>query len=190
MCKPISREFFSQASLSVARQLLGKYLVTHEAAGQIIETEAYHQDEASCHAFGGKRTPRNASMFAVPGTLYVYRIHQVFCLNISTEAEGIGAAVLIRALLPTPESLASMQARRPVKQLTQLSNGPGKLCQALGINRSWDGQTLGQQLWFEDRGISYAEAELEQTSRIGISRAQDLAWRFVIPHAYQRQARD
>jgi len=180
--------FFSQSSLHVARQLIGKYLVTADAAGQIIETEAYHQDEASCHAFGGKRTPRNQSMFATPGILYVYRIHQVFCLNISTEAEGIGAAVLTRAVVPTPESIPVMQKRRPARHIQQLSNGPGKLCQAFGIDRSWDGQTLGQSLWFEERAITYADSEISQTPRIGISRAIDLPWRFVVPKAMQKPA--
>jgi len=171
-------DFFARHSVTVARDLLGKYLLTASGGGQIIETEAYRQqDDPACHAYHGRRTRRNQSMYLPPGHLYVYQIHQVFCLNLSTEAEDLGCAVLIRALLPS-EDLEAMLARRPVKQLSHLSNGPGKLCQALGIDRSWDAEPLGQRLWLADRGLQYAPSEILAGPRVGISQGQELPWRF------------
>lgn len=174
----ISPDFFARHTVTVARELLGKYLLTPGGGGQIIETEAYRQqDDPACHAFGGRQTRRNQSMFLAPGHLYVYRIHQVFCLNLTTEAEGLGCAVLIRALLPT-EQLEQLQRRRPVQRLQDLSNGPGKLCQALGIDLSWNGLAIGERLWLEDRGGAYAEKAVQTGPRIGIRKGVDLPWHF------------
>src|SRR5262245_53691796 len=103
--------FFQRDTVQVARDLLGKTLVCGPCAGQIVETEAYHQHgDAACHAYRGP-TRRNASMFRPGGTVYIYRIHQVFCLNLVTESEGVGSAVLIRAIVPTT-SIELMRDRR------------------------------------------------------------------------------
>lgn len=173
----LNSAFFSQNTVQVARQLLGKRLCTADTEAEIIETEAYREDDPACHAFGGRQSQRNASMFGPPGTIYVYRIHQVFCLNISTEAAGYGSAVLIRALRPL-SGIAAMQKRRPVA-VSQLLNGPGKLCQALGIDLSWNGHPLGEQLWLAE-GENYPDAQILSTARIGISKAQERLWRFVL----------
>lgn len=179
-------EFFARHTVTVARELLGMYLIArdaegHELGGRITEAEAYRQhDDPACHSFGGRRTARTESMYAPPGHLYVYRIHQVFCLNLTTEAEGEGCAVLIRAIVPS-DGLALMQARRRNPDPRQLTNGPGKLCQAMGIDLSWNGEPLGARLRVEDRGIRIPDADVAATPRIGISRGQDLLWRFVTP---------
>ena len=183
----LSIDFFARPVEQVARELLGMTLSHAGCAGQIIETEAYHQNEAACHAWQGKKTPRNQMMFAPPGTLYIYRIHQVFCLNLVAESEGVAAAVLVRALWPV-RGIDLMQARRNVS-LTNLCNGPGKLCQALGLSLIHNGESV---CWSEsliavtDSGIRYPSEQVSVTPRIGISRAQDLCWRFVISPPFRR----
>jgi DNA-3-methyladenine glycosylase len=184
MSKQLDSDFFARNSVSVARELIGKYLLTPNGGGMILETEAYRQDDPACHAYLGRRSKRNASMFLAPGSLYVYRIHQVFCLNLSSESEENGAAVLIRAIEPSLE-LESMLKRRPVKAFRDLCNGPGKLCQALGIDLSWDGLNYGKThsdkaLWIEDQGLRLPDQSITSTPRIGISQGRELPWRFVL----------
>lgn len=175
----LAPEFFARHTVTVARELLGMFLMTDFGGGLISEVEAYRQqDDPACHTFGGRRTARNDRMYAAPGGIYVYRIHQVFCLNITTEAEDLGCAVLIRAIEPV-DGIDWMRANRPVSDLRQLANGPGKLCQALGIDLGWNGEALGQRLWIEDRGLRLDDADLDITGRIGISRGQELPWRFL-----------
>ncbi len=181
MSEILSPAFFSRPTVTVAQELLGKFLLTPAGGGPIIETEAYHQDgDPACHAYNGKRTPRTASMYLAPGHLYVYSIHQVFCLNLVTETAGVGAAVLIRGLIPAV-NVEQMLTYRPVP-LKRLSDGPGKLCQALNIDKSWDRQALsqtpGQGLWLENRGLTF---DYEATSRIGIRKGTELMWRFYAP---------
>jgi DNA-3-methyladenine glycosylase len=112
----------------VARELLGDWLVARSPegwrAGRIVETEAYAADDPASHAYRGE-TPRNRSMFGRPGTWYVYRIHQVFCANVSTRP---GQAVLLRAVEPATENLGDPR-------------GPGRLCRAFGLTRADDGST-------------------------------------------------
>lgn len=180
---PLNLDFYDQPTLTVARQLLGCYLIRDGCMGQIIETEAYHQNgDASCHAARGQ-TRRNAAMFLAGGHAYVYRIHQVFCLNVVTESEGVGSAVLIRALWPE-RGIELMQHRRQFTgPLMGLTNGPGKLCRALAIDLQQDGHALWDDsggLWIGHGGNDYADGEIQITSRIGISKAQDLPWRFVV----------
>lgn len=153
-------------------------LLRDGVGGPIVETEAYHEDEPACHAHPGK-TRRNRSMFELGGQLYVYRIHQSICSNVVCGEEGVGAAVLIRALLPT-DGREAIAARRGGKAERIWSDGPGKLCQALGITLEDDGQSLLETgpVRLLDRGIRYAEGEVEVGPRIGISKAVDLPWRF------------
>jgi DNA-3-methyladenine glycosylase len=187
-------DFFTRPTLTVARALLGQRLVRHingqRLGGMIVETEAYiGSDDSASHASKG-RTPRTEVMYGPPGHAYVYLIYGMYhMLNLTTEREGFPAAVLLRAIEPQ-EGIAAMQVRRQSTnrsplQLNQLTNGPGKLCQALDVDRAlhnWD-VTLGQDLWLEN-GQVIVEANVATGPRIGIDYAapEDKAapWRFWI----------
>jgi DNA-3-methyladenine glycosylase len=180
----LPRSFYDRDVTTVARELLGKYLVRkvgrRRMSGLIVEVEAYlHAEDRASHSFRGP-TRRNASMFGPPGHAYVYTIHTRYCMNVVAEAEQRGAAVLIRAIEPREGEPQMIVHRGPVIA-RNLTNGPGKLCQALSINRDWDGWdlTLGRGLWIED-GVARPAWELGVSSRIGISQAQELALRFFI----------
>ncbi len=162
-------EFYSRSTVRVARDLLGKLLRVRSGsvwrAGYIVEDEAYLRDDPACHAFKGE-TRRNGSMFEAPGTSYVYRIHQVYCLNAVTKR---GEAVLIRSLQPTEN----------VKVPT---NGPGRLCTALGITRErFDGHSLVQS---DDLQIVKANGlgrfGIGVSARVGISKAKEEPYRFFV----------
>jgi len=183
----LSRSFYLRPTLDVARDLLGMYLVKQEksgrAAGRIVEVEAYlgSQDPAS-HAFRGK-TPRNEVMFHRGGHLYVYFTYGMhFCCNVVTEKEGIGNAVLVRALEPV-EGIPLMRRRRKLKESETkgLCNGPAKLCQALHIAREQNGTDLcGSKIWMEQREEEIADAEVATSSRVGIRHGRELLWRFFV----------
>lgn len=159
--------------------MLGCVLV-HEssegaASGAIVETEAYRPDDPACHAYKGP-TMRNRTMFGAPGLAYVYLSYGTHrLLNVVCEGEGVGSAVLIRALHPL-EGRELMVQRRG--RQSSLCNGPGRLTQALGIDLSMDGQELAGPAF----GISWGEAEGEiiSTTRIGITRGTALPWRYLI----------
>jgi len=190
MNKKLSRQFYRQPTLKVAKALLGKYLVRRigqqKLVGRIVETEAYlgYQDEAS-HAFG-KITARNEIMFALAGFWYVYLIYGIFsCLNIVTEKKGFPAAVLIRALEPI-EGIGTMKRLRKKSNLRDLSSGPGKLCQALKIDRSLNKtKAFGQNccLWIEQRKEPN-NFKIGSSGRIGVDYAgpywASRPWRFFI----------
>ena len=168
---------------ALAKALLGCILVRESAdglvAGRIVETEAYLPNDPACHAFSAKSS-RNATLFGPPHRSYVYQIYGTsFCFNLSSEHEGTGAGVLVRALEPV-EGLALMQRRRGVERTRDLCRGPGRLCRALAIDRSFDGADLfsGGSLWLarDDRA-----AELVRRSRrIGVTRAADHRLRFYL----------
>jgi DNA-3-methyladenine glycosylase len=168
----------------VARELIGKVLVKAGseaiASGRIVETEAYTgiADPAS-HAFRGP-TSRNRIMFGPPGYLYVYLSYGVhFCCNVVTEADGVAGAVLVRALEPL-NGIDVMTARRGQRPLRDLCNGPGKLCQALGIGLDDYGTDLeSSSVWLEDDG--FRPGEIAVSGRIGIAAAVDLPLRFFLP---------
>ncbi|MBC7408679.1 MAG: DNA-3-methyladenine glycosylase [Arcicella sp.] len=181
---------FSLDTLSIAKNLLG-YTFIHESvegktAGIIVETEAYLQDDPACHAYR-KKSVRNAPMFGKAGTIYVYQIYGMhFCVNISTNQEDIGEAVLIRALEPT-EGLDLMEERRlKHSKLTQmkpkdLCSGPGKLVQAMGINKNMnDWHILDSGLKIIPPKIQIADSDIITTVRIGITQGADLPYRFYI----------
>jgi DNA-3-methyladenine glycosylase len=185
---PLTRAFFARDSVSVARDLIGARLLIAEPdsprlEGVIVETEAYSPNDQASHAFRG-RTPRNAAMFGPAGHAYVYFIYGMhFCLNVVTEDDGIGAAVLLRALRPVAglETLRRNRgASRPLPDAA-LCRGPGNLCRALGIDRTWNGRDLcasGAPLRIFGPSETMA---IGASRRIGVSgdaRARDAPWRF------------
>ncbi len=183
----LPRTFYYRDTLQVARELLGKKLVRNgpdgQLSGRIVETEAYiGQSDTACHAARG-RTKRNAVMFGPPGHAYVYFIYGMYhCLNVVTEGEGFAAAVLIRALEPL-EGLAVMREQRSGRSDRALTNGPGKLCQALVIDKRLNGADLCADglLYIEEGEVT---GDIATGPRIGIRRAtaEDMAapWRFYI----------
>lgn len=137
----ISRSFFARSALDVARDLIGCTFLFDGVGGRIVETEAYEPDDPSSHAFRGM-TARNAVMFGAPGHLYVYFVYGMHhCANVSCEADGVGAAVLLRALEPD-QGLKKMAARRGTREPRLLCSGPARLTQALGITREANGMAL------------------------------------------------
>ena len=180
----------SASALDLAQRLLGSLIVRQDAdgprVGRIVETEAYLPDDPASHSFKGL-TPRCRSMFGRAGLAYVYRIYGIHhCFNVVTGPEGRGEAVLIRALEPL-EGLPLMEAARGTAKA--LTNGPGRLCQALGIDREFDGEDL---LVSDRLFIMKGDAPRERivaSPRIGITQAADLPWRFYLegnPHVSRR----
>jgi DNA-3-methyladenine glycosylase len=175
----VKRAFYERPVLEVARDLIG-CVVEHEGcAGVIVEAEAYHDSEPACHAFVGL-TPRTATLFASPGMAYVYRSYGIHALlNAVCEPEGIGAAVLIRALEPV-EGVDRMRERRGLERLEALCSGPGKLTQALGITLGDNGCDLARgPVVVSRRPAAWREVEVAVDTRIGISKAVELPWRFL-----------
>ena len=170
--------FYDRPVLEVARDLIG-CVVTHEdCTGVIVETEAYHDSEPASHAFVGL-TPRTRTLFGPPGRAYVYRSYGIHALlNAVCEPEGVGAAVLIRALEPVT-GLDHMRARRGLDAARRLCSGPGKLTQALGIELEHNGSDLRRgPIVFSPRPAAWRDVEIEADTRIGITRAAELPWRF------------
>lgn len=162
---------------------MGKYLVVqkdgHVLSGKIVETEAYDgfKDPAS-HAYRGM-TPRNEVMFGAPGCAYVYLTYGMHhCLNLVTEKKGYPAAVLIRALEPT-DGIELMKRRRGRQKLRDLTSGPAKLCQALGVDRRLNGADLrSDTIFVEDRGE--VAGGIARSGRIGVNDGRDKNWRFFL----------
>lgn len=168
---------FSAASDTVARQLIGMRLLVHGVGGVIVETEAYDHEDPASHSFSGP-TPRNAAMFGPPARLYVYRSYGIhWCLNLVCREPGHGAGVLIRALAPT-EGLELMRARRGLDNVRLLCAGPGRLGQALGIDRSFNGLRLDAPPLALIAPEPPRDFAVLTGPRIGISKAVDRPWRF------------
>ena len=174
----------------VAPELLNKLVVRDGRVGRIVEVEAYcGVDDPGSHAFRG-RTPRNATMFGPPGHLYVYFTYGMhFCANVVCGPEGEASAVLLRGLTPLA-GLDEMRVGRGVRREGEwtdqdLCSGPAKLCQALGLDRSFDGADLVTG----DLGVTVAgdgtppPAEPGISGRIGLSVAGEFPWRFYVPGA-------
>lgn len=182
--RPLDEAFFGRGAIEVARELLGRWVMRRDGnellAGRIVEVEAYlGQDDPASHAYRGP-SKRNRSMFGPPGRAYVYTIHTRFCMNAVTGEDGVASAVLIRALEPVL-GLEQMAQRRGTPKPRDLARGPGRLCEALGIDRSWDGWNLtaGQELWIAAGEGSINPDAIMITPRIGISVATDWPLRFV-----------
>ncbi len=183
----LDRKFYLRDTLRVARTLIGKKLVRQinglELAGMIVETEAYcGEADSACHAHRGM-TPRNEVMFGEPGHAYVYFTYGMHhMLNLVTEAKGRPCAVLVRAIMPLT-GIEEMESHRRRKG-SELTNGPAKLCQALGIDKSLNGWDLthGKELWIDDYK-KIPTKSIITTPRIGIDYAKDehrnAPWRFL-----------
>jgi DNA-3-methyladenine glycosylase len=185
---PLPRNFYARDARSVARALLGQVLVRvlddgTRLAGRIVETEAYlGVADRAAHSYGGRRTPRNASMWGPAGHAYVYFIYGLHhCMNVVAEGTGRPAAVLLRALAPL-DGLEFMRANRSGTiaaarlRATDLCSGPAKLAQALSLDRSLDGAdlVLGEALYIE-RGARVPHAHIIAAPRIGVGYAAEWA---------------
>lgn len=159
----------------MAQALVGVTLLVDGVGGVIVETEAYDANDPASHSFKGLR-PSNVTMFGPPAHAYVYRSYGIhWCFNIVCNDVEAGSAVLIRALEPTTGTDV-MAARRGVTAPRLLCSGPGRLCQALGIDRGLDGASV-DALPFELHAAA-DPGEVIAVPRIGITRAQDVPWRF------------
>ncbi len=170
----LSPTFFAQETLTVARHLLGCYLVVSNNGEtehfKIVETEAYTQHDPACHAYR-RNTGRAATLYKAPGLSYVYLIYGMYhCLNVVTEAEGTAGAVLFRALEPPAGS-------------SYKTNGPGRLTRALGITKALHHEiplTSPQSPLYIRPGDPDLSDKIVQTTRIGIKEAQEYPWRFYL----------
>lgn len=173
----LGRAFYERSVHDVARDLVGCLVRHGGVAGRIVETESYHQSEPACHAHAGL-TPRTRTLYGPPGRAYVYLSYGLHSLlNAVAEHEGVGAAVLIRALEPV-EGIEEMRARRGVERPEDLCSGPGKLTQALGVGLEMNGGSLVDgpiEVLARPAGPS---PRLVRGERIGITRAARLEWRF------------
>jgi DNA-3-methyladenine glycosylase len=176
----VNRGFYARPVLEVAEDLIGCVVRHRGSAGIIVETEAYHESEPACHAFVGL-TARTSTLFGPPGNTYVYRSYGIHALlNAVCEPEGVGAAVLIRALEPV-RGINQMRARRGVERAGLLCSGPGKLTQALGIELHHNGLRLARgPVRNTPRQPGWEEPRIVVDRRIGISKAVDLPWRFCV----------
>jgi DNA-3-methyladenine glycosylase len=196
--KKLGREFYTRGdTLKVARELLGKRLVVPSApegervSGIIVETEAYMgPEDKGAHSYNNRRTGRTEVMFAPGGVAYVYFIYGMYYqFNVVTNRGEIPHAVLVRAAEPE-EGIELMRERRGRRKDTELASGPGKLCVAFGIDRSYNGAdlTAGERVWIEDAGRVVKRAEIASGPRVGIDYAEEFVsspWRFWIkgnPH--------
>ncbi|HTU79058.1 MAG TPA: DNA-3-methyladenine glycosylase [Solirubrobacteraceae bacterium] len=180
MPAPLTPDFYERPVLEVARALLGCTVAHAGAAGVIVETEAYHESEPACHAFVGV-TPRTRTLFGEPGRAYVYRSYGIHAmLNAVCEPQGVGAAVLIRALQPSA-GLELMRARRGGLADRELCSGPGKLTQALAITLADNGSSLSAgPVRILAPAHGRAEPVVLEDVRVGITKAPELRWRFCV----------
>jgi DNA-3-methyladenine glycosylase len=174
----LSDDFYARPVLEVAPDLLGCVVRHGDTSGVIVETEAYHFSEPACHAYVGV-TPRTSTLFGPPGCAYVYRSYGIHALlNAVCEPEGVGAAVLIRALEPL-DGIETMFARRRVHREEDLCSGPGKLTQALDVELHHNATSLSDgPVTIEARPPAWRDVEAIAGPRIGITKAVELPWRY------------
>jgi DNA-3-methyladenine glycosylase len=193
--KRLGQGFFARDTLVVARELLGKHLVRRVQGetllARIVETEAYTGEDAACHAHANARRlreghapkGRSAVLFGEAGRSYVYFNYGMYWLfNVVTERVGVPGAVLVRAIEPL-EGLEAMRRFRPrVKRDHELGNGPGKLALALSIGSEFNGEPLyaSRELYVTEGGARVRAGEIATSPRVGISKAQELPWRFYL----------
>ena len=186
--RPFDRAALGVSSLDAARLLLGALIVREEQDGaptivRIVETEAYHQTDPASHSHRGE-TARNAVMFGPPGFAYVYFTYGMhWCLNVSCEPEGTGAAVLLRAAVALTGEWRIRERRGPRHRERDLLAGPARLTQALAVDRALDGTDLcdpGAPLRLETDGWQVPGDAVVAGPRVGIRHAADVEWRFAI----------
>jgi DNA-3-methyladenine glycosylase len=181
----VGPEFYAREVCVVARALIGCVVHHGETSGVIVETEAYHESEPACHAYAGL-TPRTRTLFGAPGRAYVYRSYGVHALlNTVCEPQGVGAAVLIRALAPV-DGIQEMSSRRaallgrPARE-HELCSGPGRLTQALGISLEENESDLSAgPIRISAPSSDWREVSVVLAPRVGITRAVELPWRFCV----------
>ncbi|HEX3434308.1 MAG TPA: DNA-3-methyladenine glycosylase [Solirubrobacteraceae bacterium] len=181
--RTLSRSFYDRPVLEVAPELIGCVVTHGETSGVIVETEAYHESEPASHAYAGL-TPRTEVLFGSPGRAYVYRSYGVHAmLNAVCEPDGVGAGVLIRALAPLTgvelmRERRGLVSQRPARD-GDLCSGPGKLTQAMGIRLDENGTSLSRgSILIGPRVGEWSEPKVSIGTRIGITRAVELRWRF------------
>jgi DNA-3-methyladenine glycosylase len=188
----LERKFYERDPLVVAKALLGKTVVNETrvgtTSGRIVETEAYlgPEDKAS-HAYGSLRTKRTETQFGSKGHAYIYLIYGMYyCFNVTTgSVAGKPEAVLFRALEPL-EGIELMEKRRPCAhgEVSELANGPGKLCMAMGLTKRQNDSNLTKKpFYIQDDGVKVADGDIVETTRIGVDYADDWKqkpWRFYI----------
>lgn len=193
----LGREFYNRDTLIVAKELLGKVLVRRIGGtilkGKIVETEAYIGSiDKACHAYGGKRTKRTETLYGEPGTAYVYSIYGMYyCLNLICEEKNMAAGVLIRGIEPLEEveEMSRLRFKKSYNELSSyekknFSNGPSKLCMALGIDKRDNciNTISSEEIYVEENSIDEKFMIIE-SKRIGIDyaeEAKDFLWRFYI----------
>ncbi|MBD3616523.1 MAG: DNA-3-methyladenine glycosylase [Gracilimonas sp.] len=194
MYPKLPRTFYERDDVvQISKELIGKVLCTkfdgNLTTGMIVETEAYNgRTDRACHAYPNVKTPRTETLYGPPGFSYVYLcygIHHLF--NIVTNREELADAILVRAIEPK-EGIEEMAERRGQESPSPIiTNGPGKLSQALGITTSNDKtDLLGDEVWLEDRGVNFGGKEIEASPRIGVDYAGEdaqLPWRFTIKNS-------
>lgn len=182
---PLPASFYDRDTEAVSRELLGTILISETAdgvtAGRIVETEAYlGEHDPACHAAAG-RTARTECLYGPPGTAYVYFIYGAhWCFNAVTRAAGLPSAVLVRALEPVEGVELMRERRRHPRNDRDLTNGPGKLCAALGITGALNGVPLDAPPLMISRGVRVSDAEVSITPRIGITRAAEWPLRWIV----------
>jgi len=180
----LSKEFYARETVRVAKNLLGKQLVRVKGRvrmiGRIVEVEAYRgSDDPASHAFHGL-TLRNAPMFGEPGRAYIYFTYgNHYCLNITTHERGTPGAVLVRAIEPL-EGISVMRRLRPNVPELALTNGPGKLTKALGIDKSLNEVDMTKPGPLFVMNAEEAHFKIGQSTRIGIRVGKDRLWRFYV----------
>lgn len=188
--KLLPKSFYANPEVvEVSQSLLGKVICTNIGSeftsGIITETEAYcGRNDKACHANNGLRTDRTEVMYGEPGYAYIYLCYGIHhLLNVVTNQKGLADAVLIRAIRPL-DGIEIIKERRGIKNQNNLTNGPGKLAQALGITTDLNTTYLSEPpLWIEDRGILFDENEINTSPRIGVDYAEEDAlkpWRFFV----------
>lgn len=182
---PLSPQFYEADSLQVAKDLLGKFLYYRtqgtELLAEIQEVEAYLAQDPASHSYRGI-TKRNWPMFEAGGTCYIYLSYGInLCVNIATHQKETGEAILLRALRPVVGLEFFRRRRKHATSDYQLLNGPGKICQAFGFTLKLNGATFFQNdLKVIDLGLAYPSHAIGSSGRIGISRAQEMEYRFFV----------
>lgn len=190
--KKIPLHFYQQEDVVfLSKSLIGKYLFTCLGpeniltGGMIVETEAYKGTiDKACHAYGGRRTKRTETLYAEGGVAYIYLCYGMHHLvNVVANKKDVPEAILIRAIRPEVGIETMLKRRKKEKVTPSLTNGPGSLCQALGITKKQDGIDLsGNCIWLEDRNASVLPHRIQQGPRIGVGYAEEDAlkpWRFL-----------